>query len=76
MEITNKNIPRLFEEYIENYNPSTEIGTSEFKVVYNKTFIWIGRGPTIWHVLKEMVNKFNFDFIVQKYELINNSKIK
>lgn len=68
-------IPTKYEKFMEYYNPSTEIGTSEFDIS-TTLGLFRKRGATIWHCLMELYNEKKGDFEVRSWKMIHNSNKK
>jgi hypothetical protein len=68
-------IPSYYEKFITHYNPSTEIGTSEF-MIRTSLGIFRMRGETIAHCLMNFYNIKKGDFTVFGWDLVHNSKQK
>jgi hypothetical protein len=68
-------IPQYFNQFISVYNPSTEIGTSEFKI-YTSLGLFRQRGETIAHCLMDLYKEKIGDFKIYSWELVYSSKVK
>jgi hypothetical protein len=64
-----------YKKFIDAYNPSTEIGTSEFDI-FTTLGLFRKRGATIWHCLIELYNEKKGDFEVRSYSMVQNSSKK
>jgi hypothetical protein len=68
-------IPTEYKKFIDVYNPSTEIGTSEFDI-FTTLGLFRKRGATIWHCLIELYNEKKGDFEVRSWRMVHNSNKK
>jgi hypothetical protein len=68
-------IPSYYENFMAHYNPSTEIGTSEF-FIRTSVGIFRMREETVAHCLIKLYNTKVGDFKVFGYELIRDSNKK
>lgn len=70
--MTKEQIPTEYKKFMVNYNPSTEIGTSEFDI-FTTLGVFRKRGATIWHCLMEFYNEKKGDFEIRSWKMIHNS---
>jgi hypothetical protein len=73
--MSKQEIPSYFKQFINVYNPSTEIGTSEF-LIYTSLGLFRQRNETIAHCLMDLYNEKMGDFKIYSWELVHSSKIK
>lgn len=67
-------IPAEYKKFMDNYNPSTEIGTTEF-MIFTTLGMFRKRGATIWHCIMELYNEKK-DFSISSYQMARNSNQK
>ena len=68
-------IPAEYKKFMDHYNPSTEIGTSEFDI-FTTLGLFRKRGATIWHCLMELYNEKKGDFEVSSYSMVQKCSKK
>lgn len=68
-------IPLEYKKFMDTFNPSTEIGTSEFDI-FTTLGLFRKRGTTIWHCLIELYNEKKGDFEVRSWRMVHNSNKK
>lgn len=74
-KMTKEQIPTEYKTFMGKYNPSTEIGTSEFDIS-TTLGIFRKRGATVWHCLIELYNEKKDDFGVRSWRMVHNSNKK
>ena len=74
-KMTKEQIPTEYKKFMDSYNPSTEIGTTEFSI-FTSLGLFRKRGATIWHCLMELYNEKQGDFDVTSYSMIQKSNKK